>query len=185
MVTRIGYQLDNQPTVTDPSRYRKVYTGRMELDQTFTNEELSSLLTYDHVTWWPLQQVQVRTGGDGTMEVSAALITANIPWAEFAASVRTYLPKVMPERLPVYLKGKVDVVGLTEVRLDLDRVEVGRVPLPDSLLTAEGQAQATRYVNDRIRAIPGLTIRELTYQEGQVRFQGTFPESFRRASIAP
>jgi len=183
VTSRMQYTLDNQPAATDPSKYRKVYTGKKPVDQVFTSEELSALLTYNHVTWWPLKDVQVKAHADGTMEVAALLITKHVPWQEFPSSITNHLPKFMPDHLPVYVKGRIDRVGPTEVSLGLERVELGRLPVPG--IGAGSNAQATRYVNDRIRSIPGFTIEELSYQDGKVRFQGTFPESFKRVAITP
>jgi len=183
VVKDLGYQLNNVPEATDPARYRKVYSGQVKVDREITQEELSALLTFNHVTWWPMQNVQVKVHADGAMEVALEVLTNNISFENAPSSLLRYVPKALPDVVPVYIKGRLDVVGPKQVRLDVDRLELGRIPLPSGILSAENQQLATDYVNGRIRGIPGLTIEKIGYQDGKVQFKGTFPKEFKRLPL--
>lgn len=184
-VQRMGYQLNNQPAAAeaDRPRYRHSYSGKMTVDQSFTSAELSALLTYNHVSWWALKDVQVKVGEGGAVEAAAIIRTDYIPWDQVPASVSRHLPKVLPAEVPVYVKGRLDVLGPQTVNLSVQKLELGRIPVPASALSAESQARASDFLNQRIRAIPGFTIQSLTFSDGKVRFQGTFPREFKRVAV--
>ncbi|HYF90842.1 MAG TPA: hypothetical protein VD969_01210 [Symbiobacteriaceae bacterium] len=183
VVTGLGYQLDNLPNAQDPAQYRYAYSGQMNVDREFTQEELSALLTYNHVSWWPLQNVQVKVHADGVMEASLGAITKNISFENMPSSILQQLPKALPDIVPVYVRGRMDVVSPTKVALNIQRIELGRIPMPKGLLSAENQRKATDYVNQRISNIKGLSIQQLLFQDGKVRFKGTFPKGFKRQPI--
>lgn len=180
VVKDIGFTMNNIPNATIQASYGKTYSGQVKVDREFTQEELSALLTYNHVSWWPMQNVQIRVHADGTMEASLGAVTRNISFENTPSSIVRYLPKVLPDIVPVYVKGRLDIVGPTQVKLSATRLEVGRLPLPKAILSAENQQLATNYVNDRIKGIPGLTLQKFTFQEGKVRFTGTWPKEFKR-----
>ncbi|MFZ5828271.1 MAG: hypothetical protein ACOY94_28530 [Bacillota bacterium] len=185
VLERVGYTLDNKPEAANMSGYRKVYQGKKQVDQDLTESELSALLTYNHVTWWPLSNVQLKVHEDGTMEASLSLITRNIPWEMAPESLLRQLPDRLPEQVPIYLKGRLDVVGPTQFATEIERLEIGRVAVPDSVLTTENKRLLTNLVNDRARGIPGFSVERIDYQEGKLHFKGTFPESFRRVPVNP
>lgn len=183
VVQRIGYRLENQPAAAERSGYKHTYSGRMTLDQTFTEAELSALLTFNHVNWWALNDVQIRVHEDGVVEASTVVRTDYVPWEQIPQSVSRYLPSVLPAEVPVYLKGRLDVLGPQTVNLSLQKLELGRIPVPASALSPESQQRASDFLNQRIRAIPGFAIQSLTFADGKVRFQGTFPKEFKRVAV--
>jgi hypothetical protein len=187
VVKRMGYKLDNQPTATKPSDYRQAYSGKVNLDQDFSQAEISALLTYNHVSWWLLQDVQVKIHPDGVVEASLRLDTTGINWTpdgDVPTGIMRYLPAVMPDELPLYMKGTMFATGPKTVRMDFQALQIGRVPVPASVLQ-DNEGRANKYVNDRIAGITGLNIQELSFKDGKVHFKGTYPQEFKRLPIKP
>lgn len=185
VVDRIGYRLESPPGASDPKGYRKVYEGQVEVDQDFTESELSALLSFNHVDWWAISDVQLKVHDDGSMEASLNLVTRNIPWELAPDSILSQLPDKLPEQVPIYLKGRLNVVGPSQFATDIERLEVGRVAVPEAILSPENKRQFTNLINDRARGIPGFAVERLDYQEGKLHFKGTFPQSFKRVPVNP
>ncbi len=182
VVERLGYGLQNDPTATDPTAYQKVYAGQMRVDQVLTESELSSLLTYNHVSWWPFSEVQLKVHENGTLEASLNVITQNIPWEQVPEGILRQLPDRIPASVPVYLKGRLEPLGGARFQAEIERLEVGRVAVPDSVVNDQ---TVTEFINGRAAAIPGFAVESLTFQDGQLHFSGTFPQSFTRVPIKP
>lgn len=185
VLKRIGFTLQNQPAATLPGSFRKSYQGKMEVDQALTESELSALLTFNHVSWWPLSDVQLKVHEDGTIEASLSLVTRNIPWEQVPAGILSQLPDKLPEQVPIYLKGRLEPVGPSRFTTEIERLEVGRLALPASILSQENQRHFTNFINDRAAGINGFTVESLQYAEGRLHFKGTFPESFTRVAVKP
>lgn len=182
---RLGFTMNNRPEATDISAYKKVYAGQIQVDQEFTQSELSALLNFERVSWWAVKDVQIKIHDDGTLETSLNLSTAFIPWDQVPVSILRQLPEKLPAQVPIYVKARLDAVGPQEFKVDVDRMEVGRVAVPESLLGSEAQQGLTDLVNARAAGIPGFSVESLTYSEGKVRFKGTYPQSFDRVPISP
>lgn len=90
---------------------------------------------------------------------------------------------MMPDQLPVYVKGRLNVVGPQQIQTDIQALEIGRVKVPAAVAGGDAAARATQYINDRLRNIPGLSIQELSFQDGKAHFKGTWPKEFRRISL--
>ncbi len=186
MLQKLGIRLDNQPAATDPAKYRKVYSGQVAINQDFTESEISALLNFNHVAFWAVKDAQVKISKDGTLEAAMLVKTSTFNIrrdGEVPTGVMRYLPAVLPDELPVYVKGKITVAGSNQVRTDIQALQIGRVTIPASVVNAEVEKQANQYVNDRLRAIPGLSIQEISFQDGKVHFRGTWPKEFRRIPI--
>ena len=200
-VTAVGYKLNNLPagltalpgpgagnagaaaTPVGPAaadQYRKVYSGQVAIDRDFTQAEVSALLGFNHVPWWLFQDPQLKVNKDGTLELATLLNLKGLPMDQLPATFRSSLPAVLPDQVPIYVKGRLDVTGPQSVKLSVERLDVGRLPVPANAASPENVQRANEWVNDRLRTIPGLKIESITYADGKAHFKGTWPQQFQR-----
>ncbi|HWI52365.1 MAG TPA: hypothetical protein VNT01_09540 [Symbiobacteriaceae bacterium] len=144
----------------------KVQAAPAVIDREFTEAELSALLTYQQGGDWPVQSGQVRIHADGMLEISVALVTKELPPA-----VLQYLPRALPELLPLFVRGRLGIAGAHEVALEVERFEIGRMPMPSGAIAALDPAEM---INAELRSLPGLHLTDLVFAEGRVRVQGTY-----------
>lgn len=186
VIQALGINLDSPPGATSPADYQKVYSGQVAIDQDFTESEVSALLNYSHVSFWAVKDAQVKIHADGTMEAALTVRTSELtirPDGDVPTGIMRYLPAVLPAELPVFVKGRLDVVGPQQIRTDIQALEIGRVSVPASVAGGDAESRANQYINDRLRNIPGLSIQEITFQDGKAHFKGTWPKEFRRIPL--
>lgn len=78
---------------------------------------------------------------------------------------------------PVYGTWAITVTGPQSVRVDLQSVEFGRIPVPGDLVkTAEDAINS--YLAGRLATIDGLSIQTFALEEAGVHFVGSLPETY-------
>ncbi len=136
-----------------------VYSGSTEIDETFTESEVSALFAYSHAGGWPVSDAQVRfTGGDG-VELSAGI--------EYAGTV-----------YPVYAKASAAMSGAT-VSGSLQSAEVLGVAVPSQYFGV-GESYALGFINDRLARVTGLNITTAEVTGEGLHLVGTVPELAER-----
>lgn len=186
VVQKLGIKLESPPAITSPDRYRKTYSGQVSISQDFTESEVSALLNYNHVSYWAVKDAQVRIHSDGTLEAALTVRTSELNIrrdGDVPTGIMRYIPAVLPDELPIYVKGRLDVLGPQQIRTDIQALEIGRVSVPASVAGGDAESRANQYINDRLRNIPGLSIQEISFQDGKAHFQGTWPKEFRRIPL--
>jgi hypothetical protein len=143
--------------------------GPQPIDREFTEAELTALLAHHAVGGSPVREPQVRIQADETVEVSLLISKKALP-----AELTQHLPRGTPDELPLYVKGHLNVSGPSAVKLEIERLEVGRVGLPLSLLGPDGKAGLTDVINEQLRATPGLVLEDLIFRDGAVMIKGTY-----------
>lgn len=149
-------KLDNKPSEATPDT-KMTYSGQIPINKTFTNAEITALLNFDHSPRWPVSDVQVRFNSDGSAEASG-IVTYN------------------GMSIPVYVKGKGNIVTEKSIGLSLDDIKVGNFPIPQNL-KERGLSMVTAAVNDKIDSIAGLELESFKISSGKAQFTGTIPES--------
>lgn len=186
VVQKLGIKLESPPAATSPNRYRKAYSGQAPINQDFTESEVSALLNYNHVSFWAVKDAQVRIHADGTLEAAFIVRTSELTIrrdGDVPTGIMRYLPAVLPAELPVFVKGRLDVVGPQQIRTDIQALEIGRVSVPAAVVGGDAESRANQYINDRLKNIPGLSIQEISFQDGKAHFKGTWPKEFRRIPL--
>jgi hypothetical protein len=157
---KAGFVLDDSAGFGPDTRIS--YSGQKNVDVTLSNEEISSLMNYDHAKAYPISDAQVKVSPDGTLEGSAKV---NASYAGYSVNNA------------VYAKGKIEVTGPTSVVFNIDSLVIGRVPMP---IRAEDKAKAEQLVHEKLNSIPGFSIGSVSYEGGLVHFKGTIPASAKR-----
>lgn len=131
-------------------------SGSVAVNTNFTQEEFTAMMNKRNSQVGPLRDAQFKFNADGTVEGSGILID----------------PRVSG---PVYVKGKIDSASGRNATLKLDYAEIGKLPL-----TGDQAKIAEQLANDIIQKTfaqnPGLSITDISIEEGKINFNGTLPK---------
>jgi hypothetical protein len=115
-----------------------------DVNAALTSEEITSLLTINRPDDYPLQETQVRLNEDDTMEISSSvsvdflledLLDNEITKEEIADAVP--ILKSLPEDVNLYIKLNADVEGNEIGNLDIEKLSVMGVTIPESMIGTE------------------------------------------------
>jgi len=168
-------KISNTPDVKNSIRYE----GTKNIDTTFTSPEITALINSVNWAYYPVSNVQIKINADGTGEVSGVLdVKKVISWVSFTHPTAEIEKAMRDYRIgwntPFYLKGKASVVD-NKVTLSSDKIEVGRVTIPNNLVV-ENIPIMQSFAEDRINAVPNLDIKSFNLDGGQINFKATVPE---------
>lgn len=136
------------------------YGGRIAVSDRFTDREISAWLSVQNAAYGPIRDVQVRFNDDGIAELSGMLVE----WV----------------RSPVYARARVTPAATKAIRLDFDRIELGRLQIPQPALRQASDV-VSGLVNDKLGHIDGLEIQDLKVQAGGLTFRGSLPQTAKGA----
>lgn len=145
----------------EPSDYtifnKKEFIGSVEIDHQLTSEELTSFLN------------EYLQSDPYVSDVQVKMIEGGV---EASGMVNKYI------NAPAYVKVGLTKLNEKEVKIDLDEVKVGRLPVPSSIVET-----AEEYINDlvadRMAQNEGFSIETLEYHDGYDIFKGTFPATVK------
>jgi len=167
--------------VSKPAETRKI-TGSKAVSTSFTAQELTAVMN-KKPTWIynPVSDVQFKFNPDGTGEMSGILrIDRLTRYAQASGMSQHEVEKVLDylkitnTNPPFYVKANIMIVD-DKMNFDAQRVEVGRFPVPLSVID-NNKGRVVGFVEKRIAAVPGLSIKSLSIEQGQLQFEGTLPE---------
>lgn len=138
----------------------EIFTGQINVDAEFSSEETTSWLARFEGTDPIFDDVQVKKG-DGEMEISAM--------------VRKYI------KAPVYIRVKVDQVGVNQVDLDIVEGKLGRISIPEIYLQ-KGEEFFEERVNTLMNTIPGFKMESYEIKGGNSYLKGTYPANARKTN---
>jgi len=157
--------------------------GANEVDNQFTSQEMSALVSKANQAGGPIRDVKVSFGDNGEGEVSFKLSENAIdflkdyhvisPGSALMDQAVNYVANVANNK-PVYTSGKLTRTSHDSVNIQLDQLTVGRVPVPNEALHRVGE-ETERVVNTIITQQNGFHIEELRVDEGRLHYKGTLP----------
>lgn len=158
------------------------YSGVAEISSSLTGEELTATANKRAELWhyFPVKSLQVRINEDGTAEISATtsvgriigyLSTIGVATGEVEQALKKIIP--FKTEFPVYLKGAVSVAD-NKVDLNLQKAEVGRLTIPQSLID-QNKDKITWLIEKRLNDVPNCKIKSLTLKDRRLYFDGTLP----------
>lgn len=153
-----------QVIVDDPSTFTSVETS-------ITSEQASSLISTADI---PVKLVQIQFGDNGQVESSGIINTRDMQemLAELGAgndiidTVMDYISNM--EWIIYYVSGEFGIEN-NRVSLDIDKIEIGRIGVPDTLREKldNNIGSLEGYISNSL-AVQGYNIRELSISQGQV-----------------
>lgn len=132
--------------------------GVQEVDQTFTDAEISAIQNYSNESRGPFKQVQIHFLGGNKVEASGFITDPRVP-----------------KTGPVYVKGDVIQTGSKSFITKLDEVRVGDYVVPGAIVE-KANTEFIGYVNKILSSINGLDVEKVEIQDGAVHFKGTVPK---------
>lgn len=155
-INKIGVTWPELPEGADPADYERVYSGQKAVDVTFTEAELSALMSYNHdASYWPISNMSVQLTGGNTASASMDV---------------TYMGRSWPVK--VAGSGTAEGGGLG---ISLSSASVMGIDVPSQYLPM-GSDILEEIINPRL-ARAGIIIESLEVTDEGVRFVGTTWES--------
>lgn len=173
-VQHLSAVLEKTPPAASGSTARTPGTAapkQLQLDLTET--ELSALLGHSDGGDIPLQNPQVKIHAGGLIEISAAVVTTDIPLDQLPAGVIRQLVADLPDLMPVYVRGTIRMDGPTALAMDVERLELGRLPLPASVRDSMNHELVGGVLDQLLDPNSGVTVQELRFEEGMVHLKVT------------
>lgn len=153
-VAKSGVDFSGLESGRDPSAQQVAYEGSIPIDATFTAAEMSALVSYSHMSGWPVHDAQIRFNGGNNLEVSGRASYGGVDYV-------------------FYVDADADVSGKT-VTGSANSAEVFGVSVPADLI-AQGEPKALEIINDRLARMDGLDIQTAEIVDGQLRLAGMVP----------
>lgn len=179
--------------------------GKRDIDETFTQEEITAIMNNKIGAYFPYQNVQLKFNADGSGEISGALIKSRLPLygATFAAPQPAveFAMKFLPENPVFYLKGRASLVNNEVAIFEPQAFEIGRIPMPLGVFLSAApklfpevyamdlgemtsqlsklenkRALIISFINSRLSMIEGFYAEDAHFEEGKLVYQGTLPE---------
>lgn len=175
---KLGRERGELPITENPVESVR-FEGSHPVDQSFTSEELTATANTRDYAYQPAKNVQIKINDDGTGEVSGKIIVANIiPFGQaFGIKnekaeqvVRDYAAK-LPINPTFYVKGTPKVVN-NKAQFEAEEMKIGSFDITDRL----SESQINRVVEQNIQGVPGLNVNELTIENGELHFDGSYPD---------
>lgn len=159
------------------------YSGKFDLKESFTQEEISARLNYALWKYMPVTNTQVKIHGDGTIEFSGTVIMNRLDGFIARVGMGRYsrldvekglgyigLLKINP---PIYARGKASVTD-NQPTISVEQIEVGKFSIP--LGTVHANEVVTALTKTIISQVNGLYAKSVTFSDGKMNFEGTAPE---------
>jgi len=179
--TKTGIAFANLLSGLPPEQSLK-FTGQKELVADINDEELTALLRSDSWRYNFVEQAQIRINADGTEEISGLLRLDRVNG--YMAAHRVTADKLRPylRALESFTHHPAFYVKLNsswqdgKLTMEIMRAEIGRYEFTKKYLAARS-SEWTAAIEKHVLAVPGMTIRSLTFGAGQMHFDGTVPAS--------
>lgn len=155
-------------------------------DVRFTDEELTAVVNENQDLWkfYPVEDVQVLINDDGTAEVSGMLLVDRLEQYAAVTGTDYEAMKAVVEKYdlfggarPFYARGKATVRD-NVVNFNLEKAEIGRVPVSKSTLT-ESIQEINAFFSMQLDAYDGLYVQRMDLDDGEMQFDGRFPKAIK------
>lgn len=165
----------------EPTNLTIKHVGQHPVDTMFSQEEFTSKVSNRQWRDNPFGDVQVKFNQDGSVEASGILklpvatrffSAMGISSADVEATAKKF--KVPMANVPFYFKGT-GVAKNNQITPNLTALEIGRVPVPKSIIS-QYQQPAANLATDLLGRVQGFSIEEASITDGKLHFKGTLPD---------
>ncbi len=173
--------------------------GTNDIDEFFTSEEISALISAANDNNGPIKNVKISFNENGKGEVSFNLsdnfasflkeqshIIGSMPWEAKAAesnqnssnpsltdTIVSYITNKVDNK-PVYATGELTRASDNSIYIKIDYLSVGRIPLPQETINTV-EYETVRVINAIISPENGFYIEELQIRDNELYYKGTLP----------
>ena len=156
-----------------------LFEGEKETKYSISSEELTALVNSPWM-YYPFTDVQIKIGLDDKVEASAMLKTDRV--VDLLKSMglgKEQIDEILnkaklpAKNVPVYIKGNFSVIDGKAV-VTPSALEIGQIPVP-MIVLEKITPELTEAVNFVISNFPGFYIKNLSFSDGKMNFEGTVP----------
>ena len=137
------------------------YKDSSPMDITVSSAELSSLLRATNKNLGPLKEIQIKLNDNNQAEMSAYLDLKDYGY-DFSG--------------PVYAAGSIVKSGSSDVAVEIQRVEVGILSIPEEYIK-QGEEGLNVLINSQLEKMPDLKIDSLEISDNALHFKGDYPKT--------
>jgi hypothetical protein len=155
--------------------------GKREVDLVFDSKELTAHSNNRIWINYPVKNLQIEIGSDGTIESSAIIIVSKfMPYATALGysenQIRDAMEKyhIPPMEVPIYVKGRGSVLN-DKVSVDAQTIQIGAVTVPANIVSGANN-EAEQVLDDIIlKHAQSFHAESVTFADGSMHFKGTLP----------
>lgn len=162
------------------------YSGKRDVNDNFSQEEISSRLNYGRWKYMPIGNVQTRINSDGTVEFSANVLMDRLPGFVAYEGMGKYTMadvtagldfiKMIKVNPPVYMKFNASITD-NILQGSIQSLQVGKFNVPLEKLGINEVAHSV--FKSIISKVPSFYAKSVTFSNGSMHYQGTIPESMK------
>ena len=149
-------------------------SGKNNVEATYTNEEISALLSTTNNELGPIKDVKVKFLGNNEAEATFTVTDRIWDYASKANIKNIDLVKGKVNNLPVYLKAKVNKASNKTVAVEIEKISVGRLALPSGI-EKEVEKAVVPVINDIMQKYDSFSMEQLNFDNNGLHFKGTLP----------
>lgn len=132
----------------------------VKMNAEVTSEELTSLIRSTNDEKGTFKDVQIKLGTGNKLEASGLLNLRDYGY-DFEG--------------PVYAAGSIARDGEKRIKINIEKGESGRLPIPLEYAQKAGD-ELERTINEQLARMPNLKIESLEIRDGKLIFRGDFPK---------
>ncbi|NTV23020.1 MAG: hypothetical protein HGA85_01420 [Nanoarchaeota archaeon] len=154
-----------------------VYSGKMEVKDSFTSEEITARLNSNQWKYNTMTDTQVRINPDGTAEISGKIKKAFVDETLDAFKVnidKDILDKatMLPADPVYYAKGKVTIID-NKISGDVEELKIGSFDIPKDQIP---KGRIISVFEKALADVPNLDIRKMEFVDGKMNLDATSPQ---------
>jgi len=183
-----SYQNKTGVNINSPDRARAediltgdfVTTRALEVEEFFTNEEITALLNHSAGETGIFQDVSMRYLGNNRMEAYATIGENLSGLIDMYPEVKEFdwiLNPIKGRKL--YMRTTLVHTSGNNFEAEIERLSIAGIPMPVDLINRNA-VKAGTHTNNMLSDIDGLSIEKFVITEQGIDFKGTIPEEIKR-----
>lgn len=182
---KIGNQIIETTETAAPGKSVE-YFGKREVNESFSQEEISARINYGRWKYMPVGNTQIRINPDGYVEFSGNILIDRLPGFISQVGLGKYsmsdvtkgldfinLIKVNP---PLYAKLKTSMTD-NKINLNISTITVGKFTVPLESIQANETINAV--AQTILTQATGFYGKSVTFSDGKMKFVGSIPEKMK------
>ncbi|MDD2376928.1 MAG: hypothetical protein PHD15_05955 [Clostridia bacterium] len=155
-------------------------TGSNNINNSFTNEEISAMLSKTNNTIGPIEDIKVKFLGNNEAEASFKFKENVYRYFESNESLNAKINsygnlKNIVIGTPVYIKVKLDSAKDKQISGNIQNVYLGNIQMPEDIVK-ESETVLVDMLNTIISNYNGFNIEEMNFESDKLNFKGQLPE---------
>lgn len=194
IMAKLEYIKDSAPTTGTAEDYKYVYGELVNVNVSFTSEELTAFLNYNRPDYFAVKNVQIKLNNDGSMEASGNLnvdyVLNEFLSGEYSrANIQEEIPALglLPKTVNVYIKASGSVYNNSAISPSVQSLSVQGISIPSKYYaSSEAVSEITSGVNNLINSYnkkSTAVFENISVENSKLNFKGQVPSSLERTPL--